>query len=706
MDMEEDCLGMTRSERAFEPAVQAVGTRGQSAPLGADVSPRGVNFSVYSRSASSTELVFFDREDDALPARVLPLDPAANRTGIYWHVFVPGIKPGQLYGYRVRGPFDPASGMRFDRDKVLLDPYGRGVVVPKNYSREIARRKGDNAAMSMKSVVIDSHAYDWEGDSPLCRPASRTIIYEMHVRGFTRHPNSGLSENMRGTYAGLAQKIPYLKQLGITAVELLPVFQFDSQNAPPGLINYWGYGPVSFFAPHQAYSSRQDPLGPVNEFRDMVKALHRAGIEVILDVVFNHTAEGDHLGPTLCFRGLENSTYYILEKDRSHYADYSGTGNTLNANHPVVRRMILDSLRYWVEEMHVDGFRFDLAAILERDESGNLLPDPPVLWDIDSAPMLAGTKLIAEAWDAAGLYQVGTFLGHNWREWNGRFRDDVRSFFRGDDNSVASFADRLLGSPQIYGRKEREAEASVNFVTCHDGFTLNDLVSYNGKHNESNGEANRDGANDNRSYNWGIEGPTIDANVEKFRNRQVKNFLTVTMLALGLPMILMGDEVRRSQQGNNNAYCQDNEISWLDWTLVAKHADLHRYVKSLGGHRLMRGFDPEFGTLTLNELLRDTNGVWHGVKLEQPDWGVDSHSVAYSTVRRDGSSLFYAIFNAYWEALEFELPPATLQDPWRRWIDTGLDSPQDIVEWNNAPPVTTRTYQAESRSVVVLCKSA
>jgi isoamylase len=706
MHLEEDCLSMTRSEGAFEPAVQDVGTPGRSAPLGADVSPGGVNFSVYSRSASGIELIFFDREDDALPARVLPLDPAANRTGIYWHVFVPGIKPGQLYGYRVRGPFDPASGMRFDREKVLLDPYGRGVVVAKNYSREIARHKGDNAAMSMKSVVVDSHAYDWEGDSPLCRPASRTIIYEMHVRGFTMHPNSGLSEKMRGTYAGLVEKIPYLKQLGINAVELLPVFQFDSQNAPPGLVNYWGYGPVSFFAPHQAYSSRQDPLGPVNEFRDMVKALHREGIEVILDVVFNHTAEGDQLGPTLCFRGLENSTYYILEKDRARYADYSGTGNTLNANHPVVRRMILDSLRYWVEEMHVDGFRFDLAAILERDESGNLLPDPPVLWDIDSAPMLAGTKLIAEAWDAAGLYQVGTFLGNNWREWNGRFRDDVRDFLRGDDNSVASFADRLLGSPQIYGRKEREAEASVNFVTCHDGFTLNDLVSYNGKHNEANGEGNRDGANDNRSYNWGIEGATTDANVEKFRNRQVKNFLTVTMLALGLPMILMGDEVRRTQQGNNNAYCQDNEISWLDWALVAKHADLQRYVKSLGIHRLMRGFDPNFQALTLNELLCEANGVWHGVKLNQPDWSSDSHSVAYSAARRDGSLLFYAIFNAYWEGLEFELPPTTLQEPWRRWIDTSLDSPQDIVEWKDAAVVTARTYQAQARSVVVLCTHA
>ena len=345
---------------------------------------------------------------------------------------------------------------------------------------------------------MDPSLYDWEGDAPLRHPCSRTIIYETHVRGFTCHPNSGVAEKSRGTFAGLIEKIPYLQQLGITAVELLPVFQFDAQDSPPGLVNYWGYAPVSFFAPHRAYSSNQDPLGPVDEFRDMVKALHRAGIEVILDVVFNHTAEGDHTGPTLSFRGLCNSTYYILEQDRSRYANYSGTGNTLNANHPVVRRMILDSLRYWVEEMHVDGFRFDLASILARGPAGELLPNPPVLWDIESDPALAGTKLIAEAWDAAGLYQVGSFVGDSWQEWNGRFRDDVRSFFRGDEGSVTRFADRMLGSPEIYAHEAREAEQSVNFVTCHDGFTLNDLVSYNHKHNEANGEENRDGANDNQ----------------------------------------------------------------------------------------------------------------------------------------------------------------------------------------------------------------
>src|ERR1700735_5208460 len=621
-------------------AAQAASVTSNSSPLGATIFPSGANFSVFSRGATAVDLLLFDREDHPRHARVIPSAPLASRAYHYWHTFVPGLRPGQLYGYRVHGPFDPASGMRFDPAKILLDPYGRGVVVPRSYSRNAAWLEGDNAATAMKSVVVDTHAYDWEGDKPLHRPSSRTIIYEMHVRGFTRHPGSGIADKLRGTYAGLIEKIPYLQQLGITAIELLPVFQFDAQDAPPGRVNYWGYAPVSFFAPHQGYSSRQDPLGPVNEFRDMVKALHRAGIEVILDVVFNHTAEGNQDGPTLSFRGLENSAYYILEKDRSRYTNYSGTGNTLNGNNPIVRRMIAGSLRYWVEQMHVDGFRFDLASILDRDESGNLLPNPPVLWDIDSAPTLAATKLIAEAWDAAGLYQVGSFIGDSWREWNGRFRDDVRSFLRGDDGFVAPLADRLLGSPQIYGHKEREAEASINFVTCHDGFTLNDLVSYNQKHNKANGENNRDGSDDNRSHNWGVEGPTDDPVVEKLRTRQVKNFLTVTMVSLGLPMILMGDEVRRTQRGNNNAYCQDNETSWFDWTLLAKHADLYRFVRLLNRHRLMRNTGPEMETVSLNQLLRTADRAWHGVRLGQPDWSVSSHSLAFGIMCSDKKLIF------------------------------------------------------------------
>ena len=434
------------------------------------------------------ELLLFDRVEEAQPGRVIRLDPRRHRTYHYWHVFVPGLKAGQLYGYRVRGPFEPARGLRFDPDKVLLDPYGQAVAVPPGYSRRAAQRPGENTAVAMKSAVAAPQAYDWQGDAPLQRPFAHTVIYELHVAGFTRHPSSGVAPATRGTYAGLIEKIPYLADLGVTAVELLPVFQFDTQDAPPGRVNYWGYCPVSFFAPHQGYSSRRDPLGPLDEFRDMVKALHRAGIEVILDVVYNHTAEGNHDGPTLCYRGLANDIYYILEPDRSRYADFTGTGNTLNANHPVMRRLIVDSLRYWVEVMHVDGFRFDLAAILSRDETGQPLANPPILWDIETDPVLAGTKLIAEAWDAAGLYQVGSFVGDSWKEWNGKFRDDVRSFLKGDRGTVGRVAARLFGSPDLYGHEERGAEQSINFVTCHDGFTLNDLVSYNQKHNEANGE--------------------------------------------------------------------------------------------------------------------------------------------------------------------------------------------------------------------------
>jgi len=680
---------------------------GRSSPLGATLSPEGTNFSVYSKHATAVELLLFDCVDDARPVRVIRIEPASSRTYHYWHVFVPGVKAGQIYGYRVDGRFDPPTGMRFDSAKVLLDPYGRGVMVPKHYSRDAARKEGDNAATAMKSVVADPHGYDWEGDTPLKRPSSQTIIYEMHVRGFTRHPSSGVAKDKRGTFAGLIEKISYLKDLGVTAVELMPVFQFDPQDAPPELVNYWGYAPVSFFAPHQAYSSRQDPLGALDEFRDMVKALHRAGMEVILDVVFNHTAEGSDDGPTVSFRGLDNTTYYILEQDRSRYANYSGTGNTLNANHPIVR-MIVDSLRYWVEAMHVDGFRFDLASILARDASGQPLPNPPVLWDIESDPVLAGTKLIAEAWDAAGLYQVGSFIGDSWKEWNGRFRDDVRGFFRGDEGSVGLFADRLLGSPAIYGHEEREAEQSVNFVTCHDGFTLNDLVSYNQKHNEPNGEDNRDGANDNRSWNFGVEGVSDDPVVEKLRNRQVKNFLTVTMLSAGMPMLLMGDETRRTQLGNNNAYCQDNETSWFDWTLLAKHADVHRFVTLLNARRVLRDPEPERQRVSLNQLLRGVNLVWHGIKLNQPDWGENSHSIAFTVEIREERFLFHMIFNAYWQPLDFELPrlDSPRENPWRRWIDTGLDSPHDIVEWETAKPVPGYVYGAEARSVVVLFTGA
>ncbi len=482
---------------------------GTSFPLGATVQTGGVNFSVYSRNAILMELLLFDGSDAIEPARVIRLEPSEHRTYHYWHVFIPGLAPGQVYGFRAIGPFDPQRGLRFDDKKVLLDPYGRAIAIPKGYSR-----RRDNGTAAMKSIVADIGSYDWEGDEPLQRPFVKTVIYELHVGGFTRHPSSGVAPDKAGTYAGLIEKIPYLVDLGITAVELMPVFQFDAADAPAGHLNYWGYSPVSFFAPHRAYSSRQEPLGPLDEFRDMVKALHRVGIEVILDVVFNHTAEGSQLGPTFCFRGLENSTYYLLEPDRSRYADYTGTGNTLNANHPIVRRMILDSLHYWVTDMHVDGFRFDLASVLSRDETGAPLPNPPIIWDIESDPALAGTKVIAEAWDAAGLYQVGSFVGDSWQEWNARFRDDLRRFLKADRHTVSNLTTRLLGSPDIYGHEGRDPEQSINFVTCHDGFSLNDLVSYNEKHNEENGEQNRDGMDSNSSWNCGAEGPVENPETE------------------------------------------------------------------------------------------------------------------------------------------------------------------------------------------------
>jgi glycogen operon protein len=680
---------------------------GAGAPLGATLGPAGVNFSVFSKNATRLELVLFDDVSGRRPTRVIPLEANRHRTYHYWHAFVPGLRAGQIYGYRAHGPFAPERGLRFDGEKLLLDPYGLAVAVPEGYERQAARRPGDNAATAMKSVVAANGGdYDWEDDQPLRRPFAETVIYELHVRGFTRHPSSAVPPDKRGTYAGLIEKIPYLQDLGVTAVELLPVFQFDPQDAPAGRVNYWGYQPVSFFAAHHGYSSRADPLGVRDEFRDMVKALHRAGIEVILDVVYNHTTEGGPQGPTLSYRGLANDFYYILEDDKARYADYTGCGNTLNANQPIVRRLIQDSLRYWVTQMHVDGFRFDLASILSRDEQGRPLPNPPVLWDIESDPLLAGTKLIAEAWDAAGLYQVGSFVGDAWQEWNGRFRDDVRRFLKGDDGTVPAMAARLLGSPDIYGHKEREAEHSINFVTCHDGFTLNDLVSYDRKHNEDNGEDNRDGSNDNLSWNCGAEGPSEDPAIEALRNRQVKNFFALELLAAGTPMLLMGDELRRTQHGNNNAYCQDNERSWLDWSLRERHADVHRFVKTLNAFRRRRDVVAEEGGQTLNQLLERAGIEWHGVALGRPDWGEHSHALAFTVRSLRARFLFHAMLNAYWEPLSFERPEvsATGEEGWRRCVDTALPSPHDIHAWEDAPPVAPGPYLVQARSVALLAR--
>ncbi|OKO88025.1 glycogen debranching protein [Bradyrhizobium sp. NAS80.1] len=682
-----------------EPVAQ-----GRSFPLGATLCDGGANFSVFSKHSTAVELCLFDCMDGAEPARVIALDPRLHRTYHYWHVFVPGIAHGQLYAFRVHGPYDPANGLRFEAGKTLLDPYGKCVARPQGYRRQAARQPGDNAVTAFKSVVVELDAYDWEGDARPRRPFERTIIYEMHVGRFTRHPDSNVTAAERGTYTGLIRKIPYLQDLGITAVELLPVFAFDEQDAPAGLVNDWGYQPVSFFAPHLGYSSRQTPTEVLDDFRDMVKALHRAGIEVILDVVFNHTTEGGADGPTICFRGLANATYYILGEDKATYADYTGCGNTLNANEPVVRRMITDSLRHWVRDMHVDGFRFDLAAILSRDEHGRPMLAPPLIWDIETDPVLANVKLIAEAWDAGGLYEVGSFVGDAWKEWNGKFRDDVRSFLKSDNGMVRTLACRLTGSPDVYAWQGREPEQSINFVTCHDGFTLNDLVSYNTKHNAANGEQNRDGSDNNFSWNCGVEGPSEDPEIERLRTRQVKNFLALLLLSVGTPMLLAGDEVRGSQRGNNNAYCRNDELLSFDWTLPEAYAEIHRFTKQLIAFRLGRSLPADRFDMTLQDLLRKQPIQWHGVRLNAPDWSDTSHSIAATwPLISDRHILLHVIINAYWELLEFELP--LLDDaygPWRRCIDTSLAPPEDVCAPNDGPVVALPMYRAQPRSVVIL----
>jgi len=670
---------------------------GQSFPPGPRLRSGGANFSIYSKHAESMELLLFPDVESSVPSRVIPLTAPRHRTYHYWHVFVPGIRHGQVYGWRAKGPFDPDRGLRFDPQKLLLDPYARAVATPKAYSRAAACKPGDTTATAMKSVVADLRLYDWEGDQAPRLPFSRTVIYEMHVRGFTQHPNSGVREGLRGTYKGLVEKIPYLQSLGITAVELLPVFQFDAQDAPQGHRNYWGYSPVSFFAPHAAYSSQKDPLGALDEFRDMVKALHRAGIEVILDVVFNHTAEGSEEGPTVSLRGLANDAYYILSDNPRFYANYSGCGNTLNPNQTITRHLILNSLRHWMETMHVDGFRFDLASILSRDEKGRVLDNPPLLWDIETDPVLCNAKIIAEAWDAGGLYQLGRFVGDSWKEWNGIFRDDLRRFLRGEGGRVSTLPARLLGSPDLFAYENREPEQSINFVTCHDGFTLNDLVTYDGKHNDANGEDNRDGSNDNYSWNCGVEGPSEDPAVEALRERQIRNFLTLLFFSVGTPMIQMGDEVRRTQGGNNNAYGQDNETSWMDWSLVEKEAGLLRFVKTLIRHRL-RGNARKAEDISLNQLLRETVYQWHGVRLGTPDWSDESRSLAFTVPLQRGRVRVHGMMNAYWNPLDFELP-APGPSPWKRWIDTSLPSPDDIVDYAAAPIQTDPYYRVQPRSM-------
>ena len=675
---------------------------GRSFPIGATLDAEGVNFCLYSKHASAVELLLFDRAEDGRPAQTISLDPQRNRTYDYWHVFVAGAGAGQLYGYRVSGPNKPAAGLRFDPEKLLVDPYALAVANTENYDRRKAAAASDNTAVAMKSVVVDPRAYDWEGDTPLERTYVDSVIYELHVAGFTRNPNSGVALAKRGTYAGFVEKIPYLVDLGIKTVELMPVQQFDAQAAPNGT-NYWGYQPVAWFAPHRAYSSQADVLAPVNEFRDLVKALHRAGIEVILDVVFNHTAEDDETGPTLSLRGLDNPTYYILDPaDAAKYVDDTGCRNTISGNEPVVRRMILDCLRHWVECMHVDGFRFDLAASLSRGADGEPLAHPPILLDVESDPVLAGTKIIAEPWDAAGLYQLANFGGDRWAVWNGQYRDHVRRFVKSDAGTVGALADNLVGSANLFQHSDRLPSRSVNFITAHDGFTLNDLVTYEVKHNEANGEQNRDGTDDNFSWNCGVEGPSDDPKIEALRREQIKNFFTILLLSEGRPMISMGDEVRRTQQGNNNAYCQDNAVSWFDWDDVARHAGIRRFARSLIQFHQESAI---FRDRTFWGEPGATKITWHGVRLGKPEWGDDSHALAYELLGgndAESSEHLHVMLNQYWEPLVFELPATETGRAWRRLVDTALESPLDFCD----PPVLLasgqREYTCRARSSVVL----
>ncbi|MEA3407679.1 MAG: glycogen debranching protein GlgX [Chloroflexota bacterium] len=682
---------------------------GHPHPLGATVQGDGVNFSLFSANARGVQLLLFDRSDEE-PVHTIMLDPEENKTYYYWHAFVRGIGDGQIYAYRVDGPYEPERGMRFDSGKVLLDPYALAVDYGEHWARKEAIGSGENTLSALKCVVVDPSGYDWEGDEPLERPMDDTVIYEMHVKGFTAHPSSGVS--CRGTYAGLVEKIPYLRDLGVTAVELLPVQQFDPQevvheNPVTGepLTNYWGYAPLAYFAPHVPYTCSKDARDALDEFRDMVKALHRAGIEVILDVVFNHTAEGGCDGPTISFRGIENVAYYMLKPNRREYYDFTGTGNTINSNHSVVRRLIRECLRYWVDVLHVDGFRFDLASVLSRNEQGEPISDSPILWGIESDPVLAGTKLIAEAWDAAGLYELGAFTGDRWAEWNGRFRDDVRRFVRGDEGMVKDFARRMAGSFDIFRDKPSYcSQRSINYVTCHDGFTLADLVSYEKKHNEANGAGNEDGTDQNYSCNYGIEGPTHDSEIRRLRRRQMKNMIALLLMARGTPMLLGGDEMARTQEGNNNAYCQDNETSWFNWERLEENEDLHRFT------RLMIALRRQYPTLTMDHVL----GRWpyqealhedltfHGVRLRRPDWGYWSHSLAIQFHDRGETADFFLIANAYTKPLAFEIPPKTR---WKRVVDTSLESPEEIVRVENAPLVETSKVEAGPRSVIVLIEA-
>ncbi|MCP4293298.1 MAG: glycogen debranching protein GlgX [bacterium] len=656
-------------------------------PLGATCNSQGTNFSIHCPKASSLDLLLFENVHSSQPFQTITLQATEHRTATYWHVFLEKCHQGQIYAWRARGPRDPEKKLFFDGDKVLLDPYAKAICGQEKYSRSAAKAVGDNCARALRSVVVDPSQYDWQGDQPLPAPNGREIIYEMHVSGFTKSPSSGLDESLSGTYKGLIEKISYLQELGITAVEFLPVHEYDSQDAPKDLANFWGYSTLGFFAPHRQYSSDQSPVGPVNEFRDLVRELHKAGIRVILDVVFNHTSEAGIDGPTLGWRGLDAAGYYILNNEPSVFSDFTGCGNTFNCNSPTAMKLVLDSLRYWVREMHVDGFRFDLASAMTRDVTGTPMSNPPLIAAINSDPELAGCTLIAEAWDAAGLYQVGSFPGDRFSEWNGPFRDIGRSFWRGDDHTIENLMARLVGSPDLMNDGKAVPSQSINFLTCHDGFSLWDLVSYEKKHNLKNKEENRDGSNHNISCNHGQEGPSSDKNINELRHRQIRNFFCLLMLSHGTPMFYMGDEVGQSKDGNNNPWCQDNELNWFDWNLVKEQKPLLKFVQSLifEAKNIGKLSDDRFWSASSDDFRGDI--TWHGLKPGLPDWTPTSHCLAFEISPGADGRRILVLFNASDQSQIFELPELPKNLAWDVVLTTskpGLQGP-DSCEKGTEP---------------------
>ena len=680
---------------------------GNPYPPGCKPNDGGVNFSIFSRYATHVELLLFETEEDEQPFRIIPLQKDKNRTFFYWHVYIVGLPIGTWYTWRIDGPnLTREYGFSFDKEKQLIDPWARAIS-QKRWSRKAACKPGDNSRTAMRCCVVGER-YDWEGDIPLRISSEKSIIYELHVGGFTRHASSKVTHP--GTFLGLIEKIPYLQQLGITHVELLPVMAFDEQDVPRnttdlGLKNYWGYSTHSFFSPHPGYCVTPEQGSHLQEFRDLVKALHRAGMGVIMDVVFNHTAESGSQGPIINFKGIGGKIFYHRDKfDKSIFIDYTGCGNTVNANHPLVARFIISCLEYWVREMHVDGFRFDLASALTRGGNGEVLEDPPVLWGIELSEQLIKTKLIAEAWDAAGLYQVGSFPGYRWAEWNGRYRDIIRRFVRGDNGLIPELATRICGSSDLYEHQGRLPIGRRNFVTCHDVFTLYDLFSYNEKHNVANGENNRDGCNDNYSFNCGIEGETENPNILQLRRKQAKNVFAILLLSQGVPMLLAGDEFLNSQNGNNNAYCQDNELTWLDWGMAAQNADMLRFVQQMIALRkrhpsIMRR---RFLTGKVIEGKGMADISWHGIQPNNPQWNdPEARLLAFTLASREVHEPdLHIVMNMSDENAAVELPVISGKK-WCLALDTSLPSFQDILSPQDQKPVNSPLYLVNNKTVVV-----